>query len=80
MYDGDGRAATVTHCKDFPLGYASGFTRLNAHVNTLVPAPEDGGAAVREARSLFPPVAIRELTAKALGMRECSASRDTIHR
>ena len=25
VYDGDGRAATVTHRMDFPLGYASGF-------------------------------------------------------
>ena len=66
VYDGDGRAATVTHRKDFPLGYAGAFTGFNAHVNTLVPAPEGGEAAVREARPLFPPVAVRELTANAL--------------
>ena len=66
MYDGDGRAATVTHRMDFPTGYASGFAGFNAHVNTLVPVPEDGSAAVRGASPLFPPVAVRELTANAL--------------
>ena len=66
VYDGGGRAATVTHRKDFPLGYASGFTRFNAHVNTLIPSPEGGGAAIREAHPLFRPVAVRELTANAL--------------
>ena len=65
-YDGDGRTATVTHRMDFPAGYASGFARFNAHVNTLIPSPEDGRAAIREARPLFPPVAVRELTANAL--------------
>ena len=65
-YDGDGRTATVTHRMDFPAGYASGFARFNAHVNTLIPSPEDGSAAIRGARPLFPPVAVRELTANAL--------------
>ena len=65
-YDGDGRTATVTHRMDFSAGYASGFARFNAHVNTLIPSPEDGSAAIREARPLFPPVAVRELTANAL--------------
>ena len=66
VYDGDGRAATVTHRMDFPTGYASGFAGFNTHVNTLVPVPEDGSAAVRGASPLFPPVAVRELTANAL--------------
>ena len=66
VYDGDGRAATVTHRMDFPTGYASGFAGFNAHVNTLIPSPEDGSAAIRRARPLFPPVAVRELTANAL--------------
>lgn len=55
VYDGDGRAATVTHRMDFSTGYASGFARFNAHVNTLIPSPEDGSAAIRGARPLFPP-------------------------
>ena len=52
MYDGDGRAATVTHRMDFLAGYASGFAGFNSHVNTLVPVPEDGSAAVRGASAL----------------------------
>ena len=66
VYDGHGRAATVTHRMDFPLGYASGLARLNVHINTLIPSPEEGSATVRKARPLFPAVAIRELTANAL--------------
>lgn len=66
VYDGDGRMATVTHRKDFALGYASGFAAVNDHVNTLVPAPEDGNSVIRKARPLFPPVAVRELAANAL--------------
>ena len=66
VYDGDGRAATVTHRMDFPAGYASGFAGFNTHVNTLIPSPEDGSAPVREAQPLFPRVAVRELVANAL--------------
>ena len=66
VYDGDGRAATVTHRVDFPIGYASGFRGLNAHINTLVPSPEDAGAAIRKEHPLFPRIAIRELVANAL--------------
>ena len=66
VYDGDGRAATVTHRRDFPRGYASGFTGLQTHINTLIPSPERREAAIREARPLFRPAAVRELTANAL--------------
>lgn len=66
VYDGDGRTATVTHREDFVRGYASGFEALNAHVNTLLPAREEGDAPIRDARALVPPVAIREVTANAL--------------
>ena len=66
VYDGDGRAATVTHRVDSPLGYASGFRGLNAHINTLVPSPEDIGDVVRKGTPLFPRIAIRELMANAL--------------
>ena len=66
VYDGDGRADTVTHREDFPHGYASGFEALNEHVNTLLPAPEDGDAPIRGARALVPPMAIREVVANAL--------------
>ena len=65
-YDGDGRTATVTHRMDFTPGYAIGFAGFNDYVNGVIPAPEDGAAAVRKARPMMPPVAVRELTANAL--------------
>lgn len=65
-YDGDGRTATVTHREDFLRGYANGFEDLNAHVNVLLPAREDGDSPIREARALVSPVAIREVVANAL--------------
>ena len=65
-YDGDDRTATVTHREDFFRGYANGFEGLNAHVNTLLPAREDGDSPIRDARILVPPVAIREVVANAL--------------
>ena len=65
-YDGDGRTSTVTHRRDFAEGYAVCFRTLNRHVGMLIPAPEDNGAVVRQAKPLFPPVAIREVLANAL--------------
>ena len=65
-YDGDGRTATVTHRRDFAEGYGVSFDPLNGHVGTLIPAPEDNGAVVRQAKPLFPLVAIREVLANAL--------------
>ena len=65
-YDGHGRTATVTHREEFFRGYANGFEDLNAHVNILLPAREDGDSPIREARSFVPPVAIREVVANAL--------------
>lgn len=65
-YDGEGRTATVTHREDFALGYANGFNKLNAHINLLVPAPENGETPIRNGMPLFPPVAVRELAANAL--------------
>ena len=65
-YDGDGRTATVTHREDFFRGYANGFEDLNAHVNTLLPAREDGNSPIRDARTFVPAVAIREVVANAL--------------
>ena len=65
-YDGDDRTATVTHREDFLRGYANGFEDLNAHVNILLPAREDGGAPIRDARTFVPPVTVREVVANAL--------------
>ena len=66
VYDGDGRTSTVTHRRDFAEGYAVSSDALNGHVGTLIPSPEDNGAVVRQAKPLFPPVAIREVLANAL--------------
>lgn len=65
-YDGDGRTSTVTHRSEFREGYAVCIDAVNDRVNTLVPAPEDNGAVVRQAVPLFPSVAVRELIANAL--------------
>lgn len=65
-YDGDGRTATVTHRRDFAQGYGVCFGALNRHVGTLIPSPEDNGAVVRQAKPLFPSVAIREVLANVL--------------
>lgn len=65
-YDGDDRAATVTHRHDGLKGYASGFEGLVSYINNLLPQNEHIGAAFREAQPLFPELAIRELVANAL--------------
>ena len=65
-YDGADRAATVTHRRDGQKGYASGFEGLVTYIDGLVPSPERIGPAFREARPMFPSIAIRELVANAL--------------
>lgn len=65
-YDGKNRAAMVTHRLDEQRGYAVGFEPLVGYLNDLLPKNEHIGAALREARPLFPELAIRELVANAL--------------
>ena len=65
-YGGKNRAATVTHRLDGQKGYAVGFQPLVAYLNGLLPKNEHIGEALREARPLFPELAIRELVANAL--------------
>lgn len=65
-YGGKNRAATVTHRLDGQKGYASGFEELVGYINGLIPENEQIGAARREARPLFPELAVRELVANAL--------------
>lgn len=65
-YAGSNRAATVTHRHDGQKGYAVGFEGLVTYLNALLPTNEHIGAALREARPLFPELAIRELVANAL--------------
>lgn len=65
-YDGENRAATVSHRHDDQKGYASGFEGLVGYINGLLPQNEHIGAAFRSAQPLFPEIAIRELVANAL--------------
>ena len=65
-YDGNNRAATVTHRQDGRKGYASGFEGLVSYIDNLLPHNEHIGKVFREEQSLYPPIAIRELIANAL--------------
>jgi len=65
-YDGNNRAAVVSHRQDVQKGYAAGFEELVNYINGLLPQNEYIGAAFRESRPLFPELAIRELIANAL--------------
>jgi ATP-dependent DNA helicase RecG len=65
-YDGESRAATVTHRQDGDKGYAIGFQGLLEFINTLLPQNEHIVSALRVAQSLYPVIAIRELIANAL--------------
>ncbi|KVD05109.1 transcriptional regulator [Burkholderia ubonensis] len=64
-YEGKNRAATVTHRLDGQKGYAVGFEGLVNFLNELLPRKEHIGA-LREATTVFPELAIRELVANAL--------------
>ena len=51
---------------DSTRGYASGFTSLIDFIDSLIPRNEEIGKALRQERSLYPDIAIRELVANAL--------------
>jgi ATP-dependent DNA helicase RecG len=65
-YDGLSRADTVTHRQDGHKGYAIGFTGLIDFIDGLMPRNEFIGKAFREARPLYPAIAVRELVVNAL--------------
>lgn len=65
-YDGKNRASPVTHRVDGKMGYATGFVGLVEFIDGLLPKVEHIGLAFREAKPLFPQIAIRELVANAL--------------
>jgi len=56
----------VSHRQDSQKGYAAGFAGLVDYINGLLPKNEHIGTALREAKPLFPEIAIRELVANAL--------------
>lgn len=65
-YGGRNRASPVTHRADGKMGYATGFAGLVEYIDGLLPKVEHIGLAFREAKPLFPEIAIRELIANAL--------------
>lgn len=65
-YEGTSRVTNPTHRRDARKGYASDFRELLEYVNGLYPQTEVIGQALREARPMFPSIAIRELVANAL--------------
>ena len=65
-YEGNNKAATVTHREDDEKGYAVGFESLVGFINSLLPQNEHIGVAFHESQPLFPEIAIRELIANAL--------------
>ena len=65
-YEGNNKAATVTHRQDGKKGYATGFAGLVNFINNLLPQNEHIGTAFREELRLYPEIAIRELIANAL--------------
>jgi ATP-dependent DNA helicase RecG len=73
-YGGKNRAATVNHRLDQQKGYAVGLQELVGYLNGLLPKNEHIGAALREARPLFPELAIRELVANALIHQDMTVS------
>ncbi|MFM2225625.1 MAG: hypothetical protein RJA07_1827 [Bacteroidota bacterium] len=48
------------------FGYAVGFERLIAFINSLLPSNEIIGQALRDTKTMYPEIAIRELVANAL--------------
>lgn len=73
-YDGDNRAATVTHRQDGRRGYANGFEGLVTYINGLLPNNEHIGQAFRTTVPLFPSLAVRELIANALIHQDMTVS------
>ena len=65
-YSGNSRANTVTYRQDMKKGYAAGFEELVDSINSRLPKNEHIGISLRESRSLFPELAVRELIANAL--------------
>ncbi|GAA5317923.1 MAG: helix-turn-helix domain-containing protein [Candidatus Pelagadaptatus aseana] len=65
-YKGKNRATPVTHRQDGQKGYAVGFEGLLGFINGLLPSNEHIGEALRQARPVYPEIAIREVVANAL--------------
>lgn len=64
-YKGSGRVETLRE-HEATAGYACGFEGLIGYINTLVPANEVIGQALRTTLPMYPELAVRELVANAL--------------
>jgi len=64
-YRGRGRTETLRE-QQFHRGYACGFAGLLDSINSLLPANEVIGQALRKNQPMFPELAVRELVANAL--------------
>jgi ATP-dependent DNA helicase RecG len=65
QYVGNDRTETLRRYEE-TRGYAAGFTAVIDHIDGLLPRNEEIGKALRQERSLYPAIAIRELVANAL--------------
>lgn len=65
-YNGDNKAATVSHRKDGEKGYAISLEHLVTYINELLPSSETIGEVYRQTNASFPKIAIREIVANAL--------------
>jgi predicted HTH transcriptional regulator len=65
QYRGTGRTETLRE-QEFHKGYACGFAGLIDSINSLVPANEVIGQALRKTVPMFPELAVRELVANTL--------------
>jgi predicted HTH transcriptional regulator len=65
QYEGKNKLKTIKD-QDGKFGYALGFDRLIKYINALLPSNEVIGVALRETKSMYPELAVRELVANAL--------------
>ena len=73
QYPGAGRTETTREHVN-KKGYAAGFEGLVHYIDTLLPSNEVVGKALREAVSMFPEIAVRELVANMLIHQDFSIS------
>lgn len=65
-YNGDNKAATVSHRKEEEKGYAIALEGLVTYINNLLPSSEIIGEVYRQTNAIFPRIAIREIIVNAL--------------
>jgi len=73
VYQGNGRVQTLRE-KEGQRGYAAGFEGLIGFVNSLLPANEVIGQALRKEVPVYPELAIRELVANAIIHQDLSVT------